>query len=266
MCVAKHIHGPDFLLGNLAYHGVSRFSNCGEWMHTFDLGLLLEAEGSTIDELVFDDETRAMGRAEQRCNALWQDISKVYIKQKTVTRLETLKLSDFHNPQQFCKLAAKAAAARNLLPVLVEVLEDRHTGSERDDNRLRMYKCLNDCYHIIMTGAMFLKEVEWRKLIAQYDKFLLYYNWMCHYSLDHGALRYNFTFKVHAGYHVCEFARFLNPRIIWAYTFEDFMGKIARSAQASTAGTPLVLVAEKTVENFMRAKYLRQKRRRDGLF
>jgi len=234
-------------------------------MHTFDLGLLLELHGSTLDELVYDDPDRSSGKAEDRAKDLWQEIQKVYREQKVSSCLDHFRISDFHDPQHFCRMSCKAANARHLLPVLYEVLKRRSGNSPRDKHRLRAYKLLNHCYQLMMTSGMFLDLETWKEVETTFDQFMLEYNWLTKHSFDNNVLRYNFTFKMHMAWHIIQFARWLNPRFTWTYIYEDFMGKVARSCQACTSGTSRPVVASKTVENFWRAKYLRQKRRRDNV-
>ena len=147
--------------------------------------------------------------------------------------------------------------------MLYEILKDQSGNSPRDLHRLLAYKDLVEIYDIVMSGGFSWEQGRWEKMAELYDDFRLEYNQLTNYSIEQGALRYNIVTKFHFGWHIVQMARWLNPKVGWTYIFEDFMGKIARSAAACTAGTPLVKVAEKTTDNFRRAKYLRQKRRRD---
>ena len=55
--------------------------------------------------------------------------------------------------------------------------------------------------------------------------------------------------------HICYFARWLSPRAASCYPFEDYVGKVQRSALACVRGTPMHLVAAKASQNILLATY-----------
>ena len=67
------------------------------------------------------------------------------------------------------------------------------------------------------------------------------------------------TTKFHEVWHVIWFARYLSPRMSWCYAFEDFIGKIKRSAQACVCGTPMHNIPGKVMDNYIRALSLELK-------
>ena len=79
---------------------------------------------------------------------------------------------------------------------------------------------------------------------------MLGYNWLMQDALDRKLLLWGFTVKLHFLWHTCDLARFQNPRLIWCYPLEDFMGKIVGSAKGCIAGTPAHLIGKKVMENF----------------
>ena len=56
--------------------------------------------------------------------------------------------------------------------------------------------------------------------------------------------------KLHSLYHVAEFSRYMNPRFIWAYGGEDFMGTMVMSGKACVTSSPMHLIGNKVMENF----------------
>ena len=78
--------------------------------------------------------------------------------------------------------------------------------------------------------------------------------------MENGRLCYNPVGKTHVLWHICYHARWLNPRFIWAYEFEDFVGAMITAAKSCMAGTPLRLVGTKTLDNYLMVLQLRLRR------
>jgi len=72
-----------------------------------------------------------------------------------------------------------------------------------------------------------------------------------------GILRYPVTVKAHALWHLCCRAFRLNPRAVWCYMFEEFMGRVAQCASRSVAGTATQGIGRKVVENYRLVAALR---------
>ena len=94
-------------------------------------------------------------------------------------------------------------------------------------------------------------------MLSQYNKFLVHHNWLTKFSADNLHVRYQFASKHHHMWHIVYNARFLNPKMLWCYEFEDFVGLMIRSAQNSMARTPLHIVGRKVLENWLLLLQLR---------
>eukprot|EP00969_Alexandrium_andersonii_P035158 1539461-Alexandrium_andersonii.AAC.1 len=92
-------------------------------------------------------------------------------------------------------------------------------------------------YGIVKSGDTFLTKTAWQNLMKACDDFHENYNALTHAALARKVVAYNIVFKHHALYHICEGARALNPRKVWAYRFEDFMNKVVVSARSCVHGT-----------------------------
>ena len=96
-------------------------------------------------------------------------------------------------------------------------------------------------------------------MLQSYDRFLVHYNWLANYSMEHNILNYNIVVKLHCLWHICYHARYLNPRLTWCYEFEDFIGTIIAAAKACMAGSPLHIVGRKVLNNFLLIAQLRMR-------
>ena len=90
-------------------------------------------------------------------------------------------------------------------------------------------------------------------MLQQYDLFLVHYNHIATLSMHRGDLLFNMTTKFHEVWHVVYFGRFLNPRMMWCYSFEDFIGKIKKAAQSCVAATKMHNIPGKLMGNYILA-------------
>ena len=71
--------------------------------------------------------------------------------------------------------------------------------------------------------------------------------------MNRGDLLFNMTTKFHEVWHVIYFGRFLNPRMMWCYSFEDFIGKIKKAAQSCVCATQMHNILGTLVGNYILA-------------
>ena len=90
-------------------------------------------------------------------------------------------------------------------------------------------------------------------MVNEYDLFLLHYNKVASDSMKKGELLFNCTTKFREMWHIMDMGRFLNPRLSWCYSFEDFIGRLKRAAAACFSGTPMYNVPGKLMENYILA-------------
>jgi len=167
-------------------------------------------------------------------------------------------------PKEFKQLKSKAAESRHLVPVLLQLCQEFNDGSELHLHRIESYKHLNRCYQIIMSNDTFLGEAAAHELLESVDAFSVHFYKLSCLAIDDGEFCYNITFKLHVMWHMCDMAKYLNPKAIWAYNFEDYIGKVAGSAAGCTRGTPIHKVGAKTMDNNRIALFLRLFRAREG--
>jgi hypothetical protein len=243
-----------------SFPGITRYSYVHDWMHDCDVGPLVNLHGSCMDELVCEPA----GSMEHCHVALLKELKHGYQEVGTSPnhRIGGLKLDHYHKPGDWSRLSAKAAHSRHLVPVMAKVLEGRGFHSERDFHRYRCYELIHLSLQILERNDMFLPDNEAELLSSASDYFLLHYNWLTDHYHAKGVLRYNFTMKNHYLWHCMDWARFLNPRFSWNYSFEGQMGLICRVSAACTAGTPSILTGPKTLQNVRLATFMRFDRQR----
>ena len=217
-----------------------------------DLGVVQWLLGGVMHELVFDGPFA--GNKNTRCATLFSRIKLVYETLDVDNRITQL------NPGKFCKkppnfhcFAAKAAESRHLLPVMLVICREESTGSERDEHRIAALEAICEVYNILQTADIVLTDAEVSSAMAQYDTFLLHYNALLQLAVVRGERCYNFVYKHHHFWHLLYHARWINPRAVWCYEFEDFMGVLTKSASNCIYGAPMHIIANKVFENYMMA-------------
>ena len=103
----------------------------------------------------------------------------------------------------------------------------------------------------------FLPPIVAGSMLDECERFLVQYNALVHNSTANGQMHYNIATKFHLFWHICHDARFLNPKCMWTYEFEDFVGVIIKAAQGCMHGSALSLVGMKDLDKFLLIMQLR---------
>ena len=183
---------------------------------------------------------------------MFSRIQAIYDKLDSESRLTQLSVSKFNQsaPGFHC-LSAKAAEARHLLPVVLVLCREVNTGSDRDLHRLEALEKLTAVYKIFEDADIALTDAEVDSAMRYYEEFLLHYNALLQLAIARGERCYNFVFKLHHFWHIVDHARWINPRVVWCYEFEDFMGVLTKAAKNCRFGSPMSIIANKVLENYM---------------
>ena len=239
--------------------GITRFHIPGDLMHSGDLGICAYLVGSVMTELVFAGPWH--GSLAERLNSLWSEIRVVYAVRDSKNRLSNLTLTMFyHGDERAAVFTGKAAECRSLLYVIRDICMTIPTHTTVDQSRLRCLQLFCEIYDCCFQHGLHIPHEDAVHMLHNYDEFLLHYNLLCKDALARGFLCYSIVTKLHMMWHIVFHARWLNPRFIWAYEFEDFVGAIINTAKACMAGTPLRLVGPKVMQNFLLVLNLRLNR------
>ena len=125
------------------------------------------------------------------------------------------------------------------------------TGSHRDGHRLAALDSLIRVYNIFEEGYVCLTDEDTADALRLYEEFMLHYNWLLGFSISRSERCYNFVYKHHHMWHIIDNARWINPRLVWCYEFEDFVGVLTKSAKNCIFGSPMTIIANKAFENYL---------------
>ena len=225
--------------------GISIFTLAIDLMHCGDLGILLHFIGTCIFTFVFEGPFG--GTRSERVDAVWHIVQREYAAQNISCRFSRLELGMFckrDSPHsEFPLLKAKAAESRSLLPVVLVLCNELNTGSERDQTRLLCAVHLSRFYATVHAAGHVPTPDEYEKLRrAAFDAMLPYMKLSFHAASVEGQYLWNIVNKHHLFLHLALQSKHLNPECVWAYPFEDLMGRSQRVAMACKRGVPLVMV------------------------
>ena len=235
--------------------GASRFSHAGDLMHAGDLGVLGHLHGAAAVHT-----TRVggayVGNELVRADKFWDDLIASYIATNVTKRLQYLSHEMMRGKGIYPFMKTKAAEARHLIKPMIDLLERKGRGGEIDAHLLRAYKHIDRVYDLVLAMPMVPSDEEAEQVLKEYDSFLLHYNHVATVCMRTGVYNCNMTTKFHEVWHILHMGRFLSPRMSWCYSFEDFIGKIKKSAQACVCGTPMHKIPSKVVDNYLRAVFM----------
>lgn len=231
-------------------HGVRRFHVQLDLMHSGNLGVLAYLLASVIDELL--DEGTLVGRRSERLDTLWSMILEAYtVLNISQHRIVSVDNNMFGKPGQFPVMSTKAIENRYLLKAMIHVCRRLSADTDHDQIRIACLESGDSMYRVIEEADMFLTDQEHRELMRHTHTFMLTYNWLANYSVDHGALRFHMTFKMHTIYHIADLGRYLNPRYVWCFAFEDYMGDAVKAARACVASCAYHALPAKILDNIL---------------
>ena len=200
-----------------------------DWMHVCDLGTLQYLHGNTVYDL-----WRSMGgkpsSPASACSQVMNMIKLVAKDLKTDPPFNSLSLGMFRKGRaKPVKLKLKAAEARHLVPVMLEILH-RHfrTGDPYEELRYQCYLAIHRCYEEMNAWAPGGESTcRLGKYVRQH--ITLYIALQEHVGVP---TRWHLVPKHHLLLHLGEQA-LTNPRDEWCYADESEVGICARISKTS---------------------------------
>lgn len=244
--------------------GLHRHHCPGDAMHISDCrGVSAHLLGSALWQLVLECPRHIQGTVDERVLLLWEEIQRIYGEQRVENRIFKLSRDMINTgPQNWAVLSStvKAAATRALVPVVRQLCTELCSGTMVSVQRVLALEAMETYYTVMERNGFVLPPSESAQLLEAVERLLLHYNYLTQQALSQGHLLYNLVVKHHFLWHVADQSKWLNPRSSWAYSYENFIGKIGTCARSLVFSTPPHLVPTKLVENYRLALCLRLRR------
>ena len=219
--------------------GLSPMMRGKDGLHVLDLGTTMQVNGNVLWQLVY---RRLPGEPEENMKVIWLQIQELYLTRGVTSQFAFIGLSMFCNPKDpegdFPEMGGKGAENRHLAPILLAVWRQfMRRGNAYDEHIERMLQALETIYEVLEYKTddgrvpFFLKAEQIETLRKSIDLFLLHYGVLTQDALAANTLLWNLRPKFHFLWHLGLESEYLNPRIVWNYACEDWVGRM------STLGT-----------------------------
>ena len=168
---------------------------------------------------------------------------------------------DFTNPSAPRKdppvLRAKGAETRHLVRPLVEVCR-MYRGTDLAKRRYYVMQNLQRFYDVIdgEKHRFALTEQSCAELIATVDRMHAHQQALQDASIQRGGLLWGWIPKNHSAWHLARNASRGNPRMLWNYSDEDWVGKVARITRSCSLNNPAHRVSVSLMEKLRMAMHL----------
>eukprot|EP00439_Symbiodinium_sp_Y106_P027606 s8105_g3.t1 len=138
--------------------------------------------------------------------------------------LTTFAMTNLTNPKALsttdpCLQHLKAAQVRCLVPVARLLLEELFGDSEQDRHMKAVMKFLD-----LYTAAIIPSSSEGMGAFTSLNRALQNYQWLAAQAVSEGKCLWSMVPKLHYSAELAGQARFLNPRFVWCYGSEDYVG------------------------------------------
>ena len=103
---------------------------------------------------------------------------------------------------------------------------------------------------------MFLDRAAVENLRSAIEGALVSYQWLARSANDEGRLQWSIVNKFHFWYHVGEQACFINPRYVWTYMAEDYVGRVSELGAGCLTATKALDVNRKIAERIRLVRWV----------
>lgn len=233
--------------------GVSITTYVPDMMHCFHLGAYQYAFGSILKFLTHEV---LAGRKEDNLQQVWECISTYYRANQVQSKFNTLKLTMFAPEEKgFPYLKGKAGELRHFAPALLCACERFLRPQDATHKKiLLMLRLVVDIESLMDDHAdeYVFPEDAAKRFEKSVFAFAQLNTDLANHFHPRGVHLFNHTIKFHYLLHIARAAHYMNPRLSWCYSGEDYMKRIKTLVQGSCRGTAAHIVVTKAVHKYVR--------------
>ena len=217
--------------------GVRIQSLCLDTLRMLDLGMTAHAIGNVFYAFL------QKGRRERQFRTLLNFIQSHQRESDHGKPLSTFAMTNLTNPKALsttypCLQHLKAAQVRCLVPVARLLLEEFFGDSEQDRHMKAVMKFIDQFYDFLYTAPIIPSSSEGMRAFTSLNRALQSYQWLAAQAVSEGKCLWSMVPKHHYSAELAGQARFLNPRFVWCYGSEDYVGTIADLGSTCLRGSP----------------------------
>ena len=173
-------------------------------------GILAHALANVIFDIVF---LQLKGNHIRALNIVWERINAFYVEANSPHRIGRLTIDMFSNSSKplqvfpMLSTAIKAAETRYLLPIIYKLSLEYNVGEPHHDQRDAMLNYLMTFYRFMDESPIVPSAEAGSRMFGNMHKFLLTYQSLSSWAVEHGHMMYATTSKFHHAFHLAEQAR-----------------------------------------------------------
>jgi hypothetical protein len=240
--------------------GVNLFTLRLDLMHVCDLGVIPHFVGSCFWSFIYNGEV-AGASIDARTRNLWARIKELYTEHRSNCRISRLDVSFFCNASrpraEFPFLKGKAAENRQLLPVVLSLCEEFSRGTQRDLARVQCAQSLLGFVRVCSRAGVVLSAAECeeaqRTLQTGMDAYMVL-SFLA--ATVERQLLFNIVNKHHFMMHIGAAAKHVNPEAVWAYQWEDLVGRAQKVAMSTKPGTRSTGIPASFIRRYRRVLHI----------
>lgn len=237
--------------------------------HTLCKGVVPVCIGSLFKQVIYERVLLPRATVSQNADKCWQLMLKSYEDNGTPDRMsgfdESYIVTNVRSPHgdwAFLQ-AGSMSKARCLVPFALELATRFNSGSDRDQHREGLFRALFEMYRVMYEEPDHLST----KMSDQFREACyacqVHHKWLSVDSQRRNEFCWHWISKTHDIWHIGEDSQWLNPRLLWTYKGEDFVGRISYIAKSCTKATIAARVSNKIMDKYIRGicvRWARQKR------
>ena len=222
--------------------GVTSFSVMHDALHViFCNGVLSHLFGGFLHTLCFDGKGKQSLPPEHRLSVIYQRIQEIYKSEGTPIRINTLLIGMFCDRAKphadYPHFKTKAAETKHLLPVLTQVSQETMDPSEpMHQHRHKAFQAISRFCELIDSSPNIPTKEQAKQAEMAVMTFLSEYKWLCEWAKSQHKFLFPVKPKFHMLWHMSKDFQFLNPKVVWTFKTEDYVGKISHLAHSCAFG------------------------------
>ena len=205
-------------------------------LHTLDLGVSCHVAGNVLWELV-GQRPEAQELAMRKLNLLIQQTYEA-LGTPVNQRVSSIGLKDLRKAGKEYPILKhqKGAKVRHFIPVL-ERLCAKWQAEDHDRHRYKVVQGLLEIYESLEKRDYCWSRVGWQAFDKAVCKMLINYQWLAKEAFQKRETLWSVVQKHHMTCHLPQQAQWVNPRYVWTYGSESYMGTMVKLASACLHGT-----------------------------
>jgi len=209
--------------------GVTAHTTCLDVLHVLDLGFVSHCLANIIFDLVINI---LPGNRKQNLHEVWAFIQSHQQHTEHGNALSHFTLGHFCNVKKIFKTYPimhhlKAAQLRMLVPVGYQLAQHYGVGSIACEKKKSLMANLDLWYNFIYEEPLVPHPARAQEAMAYMDKALQCYQWLAADAVAKEKCMWSMVPKHHYSCELAGQALYLNPKFVWTYGSEDYVGKLS---------------------------------------